>query len=352
MTATAPPAPPEMAPPPATRESARRGALLRVAALVLLLVLLLLLPMVLPAAQQAVAIRVLLFAILGVAWNIMSGFGGMFSFGHAAYFGLGAYSGAYLLVNHHASPWIGMAVGALLAAAFGSLTAFLSFRYRLRGAYFALATFAFAEMLRLISVNLGLVNRAVGFNVPLLQRSSWWQLQFAAGSPNYYYVALGLTVLAVGVSVAFTRSRLGHYVVAIRDDELAASSLGVPIMRYKVASVAVSAALTAVAGVFYVQYYLFVNPDLAFGNSVSIQAIVPAVIGGVGTIVGPLVGALVVGPLSDVTATLLRNPPAALSFLSGRSGLDVMLYAALLIVIVMFLPRGIYGEFRARVSRR
>ena len=337
-------------PQPAAASRARRN---RQAYYVLAVVALIAVPVpaFLPPAQEAVAVRVLIFALIGIGWNVMSGFGGMFSFGHAAYFGIGAYSGAYLLVNHDVSPWLGMAVGAVLAAAFAMLTGFLCFRYRLKGAYFALATFAFAEMLRLISINLELVNQAVGFNVPLIQGSSWVKMQFPANSPNYYWIGLGLVVAALAVSIVFLRSRAGHYVVAIREDEAAASSLGVPTMRYKLVAVAVSAAITSVAGVYYTQYYLFINPDLAFGSSVSIQAILPAVIGGVGTIWGPAIGALVLGPLSDVTATLLRQPPDYLSFLQGRAGLDVMLYAALLVVIILFLPKGFYGALAARRRR-
>jgi branched-chain amino acid transport system permease protein len=153
------------------------------------------------------------------------------------------------------------------------------------------------------------------------------------------------------VSIVFLRSKTGRYVLAARDNEVAASALGVPVMRYKLITIALSAALTSVAGVFYVQYYLFVNPDLAFGSSVSIQAILPSVIGGVGTIWGPVIGAAILGPLSDVTATLLRNPPEALSFLAGRNGLDVVLYAALLVVIILVLPKGVYGWIRGRFRR-
>jgi branched-chain amino acid transport system permease protein len=309
------------------------------------------LPLVFPPAQQAVAVRVLIFALMAVGWNLMSGFGGMFSFGHAAYFGIGAYTGAWLLVEHGVSPWLGMLAGAALAAGFGALIGFLALRYRLRGAYFALATFAVAEMLRLLATNSDLVNRAVGYNVPLLQGNSWSMLQFPAGSPNYFWVGLGLVALAVAISVLYLRSRAGQFTLAARDDELAAASLGVPVLRHQLLTIALSAAITAVAGVFYVQYYLYVNPDLAFGASVSIQAILPAVIGGVGTVWGPVVGAVILGPLSDVTATLLRQPPEFLGFLAGRGGLDVMLYAVLLIVIVLALPQGVYGAARERWQR-
>lgn len=330
---------------------ADRSWIRHLVALAILVVVLIPLPLVLPAAQEAVAIRVLIFALMAVGWNLMSGFGGMFSFGHAAYFGIGAYTGAWLLVERGVSPWLGMLAGAALAAGFAVLIGFLAFRYRLQGAYFALATFAFAEMLRLVATNSEFVRRAVGYNVPLIEGSSWWMLQFPAGSPNYFWVALALATIAIAVSVLYLRSRPGRYTIAVRDDEVAAATLGVNPMRYKLITMALSAAVTAVAGVFYVQYYLYINPDLAFGSSVSIQAILPAVIGGVGTIWGPVIGAVILGPLSDVTATLLRYPPAFLDFLQGRSGLDVMLYAALLIIIVLQLPQGVYGAIQQRWRR-
>jgi branched-chain amino acid transport system permease protein len=320
--------------------------------LAVLTVLLIPLPLILPPATQAVAVRVLIFAIMAVGWNIMSGFGGMFSFGHAAYFGLGAYTSVWLLVNHGVSPWIGMVAGMVVAALFGVAVGFLALRYRLKGAYFALSTFAFAEMLRLLAINSDFVNRAVGYNVPLRREFSLAFMQFAPGAPEYFWMALGLTVVAIAVSILFLRSKLGRFTVAVRDDEEAAAAVGVPVMRTKILTIALSAAITSVAGAFYTQYYFFIDPEGAFGPSVSIQAILPAVIGGVGTIWGPAIGALVLGPLNDITATLLRNPPAALSFLQGRAGLDVIVYALLLILIVLLLPQGVYGAIRERVRRR
>lgn len=319
--------------------------------LAVLTAVLLPLPLVLPTAQQAVAVRILIFAIMAIGWNVMSGFGGMFSFGHAAYFGLGAYTSAWLLVEHGVSPWIGMLAGMVTAAAFAVLVGFLALRYRLRGAYFALATFAFAEVLRLLAVSSDFVNRAVGYNVPLRDPSLAF-MQFDPGAPGYFWIALALMAASMIAVVLFLRSRTGRFAVAVRDDEDAAASLGVPVMRTKLITIALSAAITSVAGTFYVQYYFFVDPDTAFGNSVSIQAILPAVIGGVATIWGPLVGALVLGPLNDITATLLRSPPEALSFLQGRGGLDVMVYALLLILIVLLLPQGIYGAIRERWRKR
>jgi branched-chain amino acid transport system permease protein len=322
------------------------------AAVAILAVVLALVPFVLAPAQLSVAVRVLIFAILSLGWNIMSGFGGMFSFGHAAYFGLGAYVSVWLLVERGISPWIGMVVGMVVAAAFAVIVGFLALRYRLKGAYFALSTFAFAEMLRLLATNSDLVNRAVGYNVPIRPEPSWWYMQFEPGSANYFWIALALTVVALVVTIVYLRSRIGRFTIAVRDDEDAAAALGIPVMRTKLITIALSGAISSVAGTFYVQYYFFVDPDVAFGSSVSIQAILPAVIGGVATIWGPVVGAVILGPLNDITATLLRNPPPALDFLQGRAGLDVMVYAVLLILIVLLLPQGVYGALRDRWQRR
>jgi branched-chain amino acid transport system permease protein len=340
------------APPAATTPLPKQTGTRHYLAIAVLAVVLIPLPLILPPAQAAVAVRVLVFALMAIGWNIMSGFGGMFSFGHAAYFGLGAYTSAWLLVEHGVSPWIGMLAGMIVAALFATLIGFLALRYRLKGAYFALATFAFAEMLRLWATNSDFVNRAVGYHVPLLTEDSWLYLQFAPASPNYFWIALGLTVAALVVSVLFQQSRAGMFAMAARDDEEAAAAIGIPVMRYKLRTMALAAAITAVAGAFYVQYFLFIDPELAFGSSVSIQAILPAVIGGVGTIWGPVIGAAVLGPLNDVTATLLRNPPEALAFLQGRGGLDVIVYGILLVLIVLLLPRGIYGAIQRRLSRR
>jgi branched-chain amino acid transport system permease protein len=319
--------------------------------LVVAFVVLAVLPLALSDQMETIAIRTLIFAIMAVGWNLMSGYGGMFSFGHAAFFGIGAYADAYLLVAHGISPWIAMVVGAVLSAFVGVVLAFLCLRYKLAGAYFALATFAFAQMFLLVVQNLGFLRKTEGFNIPILPQSSWWKMQFAQGSTNYYWIPLAFLALALAGTIAFTHSRAGQYAQAIRDDAVAAASLGIKVMRYRLLTVALSCAVTSVAGSFYTQYYFFVGPDQAFGSSVSIEAIIPAVIGGIGTVFGPVIGALVVGPLSEVIANILRDPPAFLSFLQGVTGLDVAVYAALLIVIVLFMPKGIYGTIRDRWSK-
>ncbi len=310
------------------------------------------LPFVVNASTMAIAVRVLIFAIMGIGWNIMSGFGGMFSFGHAAYFGIGAYSTALLLVRFNVSPWIGMVAGMFIAAIAGAGLSFLALRYKLRGAYYAMATFAFAEVLRLFASGNDALNRQTGFTVPVLSHESLWMFQFNANSPWYYWIGLAMAAAAMLISIAFVRSKTGRYMLAVRDDDVAAAALGLNPLRYRLTGVAISAAVTSTAGTLYVQYYMFIDPSLAFGSSVSNDAIITAVVGGTGTIWGPLIGSFMVGPLTDLTASFLRNPPTWLSFLSGHDGLDIILYAVVLIVVVLALPKGIYGTIREKVTRR
>ncbi|MEW6637430.1 MAG: branched-chain amino acid ABC transporter permease [Actinomycetota bacterium] len=306
-------------------------------------------PLFLSGFLLEVAIQTLLFGLLGVAWNLMGGFAGQFSFGHAAFFGIGAYATAVVVTDYGLSPWIGMLLGAALAAAFGVLVGFLSFRYGLKGVFFALATFAFAEMLRLIFRSLEAVNAARGFNIPIQSGNPWLTLQFPQGSPNYYYVILALLALTLLVVILLMRSRAGTFILSIRENEDAAAALGVNPMRYKLLAVAVSAALTAIGGAFYVQYFFFIDPDLAFGAGVSIQILLPAIVGGIGTIWGPVVGALIIIVLGQGSTALVRTPPPFLDVLQGVSGLDVAIYGALIVLVVLFLPRGVFGTLRERL---
>ena len=308
------------------------------------------LPFFLSGANLEVAIRILLFGMLSTAWNVMAGYAGLFSFGHAAYFGLGAYSGAYLLVEHGLSPWIGMAVGMVLGGAFAAVTGFLSFRYKLTGAYFVLTTFAFAEMLRLIALNLDLVNRAVGFRVPIVREPTIWDLQFAPGSRGYYYVVMGMLLVTLFATIYLMRSRSGYFIVALRDNEEAAASLGINPLRYKLLAVTFSGALTAAGGTFFFQFLFFIDPPIAFGPAISIEILLPAIVGGMGTMWGPLVGSVLLIPLSEFTSSLVRSPPAALGFLQGRSGVDLMIFGGLLMATIIFLPKGVYGTIVDRLS--
>ncbi len=320
----------------------------------LVLLALLLLPLAATPFQLSIAILILFWSHLGAAWNILSGYAGQFSFGHAAYFGIGAYTSTWLLVAAGVNPWIGMLAGGLLAAAFGLFTAFLTARYGIRGPYFALATFAFAEMLRLLANGWETINGPRGLQVPLIGGDSWLAFQFETDKRPYYFIVLGLVLVSLLVTSLLARHKAGYYFQAIRENEDAAAALGVHTLRYKLLATGISAFLTALGGTFYAQYLFFIDPGLVFGASVSVEIMLRPLLGGAGTVFGPLVGGLLLTPLSEATRGLLRTPPPFLQVLQGRPGIDVMLFGTILMLVVLFLPQGIVGWLgqRERQLRR
>jgi branched-chain amino acid transport system permease protein len=298
-----------------------------------------------PAASPYVVhilVLVAFFAFLGVAWNVLGGYAGQFSFGHAAFFGIGAYTSTLLLVKGGVSPWIGLWAGGALAAGFGCFAGYLAFRYGLRGPYFALVTLAFAEMLRLVALNWMAVGGPMGILIPLPKGGdSLARLQFREKLP-FYYVILGLLVLALWVVRRIERARLGYTLLAIRENEDAAEASGVNTLAAKLWAIGVSAFLTALGGTFYAQYFSFIDPTLAFGASVSVEILLRPIVGGSGTLAGPVLGSLVLTPLSELTRWLIR----------GRPGVDVMAYGAILVVVITFLPRGLVGAWQQRRVQR
>ncbi len=284
-----------------------------------------------------ILVLILFYAFLGTAWNVLGGYAGQFSFGHAAFFGIGAYTSTLLLVRAGVSPWVGLWAGGALAAAFGCFAGSLAFRYGLRGPYFALVTLAFAEMLRLVAVNWMDVGGPMGILIPLPKGGdSLWRFQFREKLP-YYYVMLGLVALALWLTRRIEAARLGHTLAAIRENEDAAEASGVNTLAAKLWAMGISAFLTAVGGTFYAQYFSFIDPTLAFGVSVSVEILLRPIVGGPGTLMGPLLGSLALTPLSELTRWAIR----------GRPGVDVMIYGAILVVVVSFLPRGLIGLGRA-----
>ena len=316
---------------------------------------LLILPNFLDQFLVSLAVLVLYWAYLGNAWNILGGYAGQFSFGHAMFYGIGAYTSTVLLVDYSISPWVGMIVGALFAGLFGALIAFLLFRFGIRGHFFALGTFAIAEMVRLVATEMEIINTSIGIHIPLVKGDDWLRIQFEETVANYYYVILGLFVFGMIVTITIVRQKLGYYFQAIREDEEASEALGVDVLRYKVMAMAISGALTAIGGSFFAQYFLFIDPSIAFGVSLSVQILLRPIVGGVGTIWGPLVGAILLTPLSELTRDIVRDPPPFLSFIEGRAGIDVMLFGAILIVVILFMPNGLIGagrRLRERVQMR
>lgn len=282
------------------------------------------------------SILVLYTTLVSQAWNILSGYSGQFSFGHAAFFGTGAYTSTILLTQYGITPWIGMLVGAVFASLIGLFIGFLSFRYKLRGVFFSLGTLAFAEILRIIVQNTEFFNKTLGILIQIDPNPAMFQFSSRAG---YYYVILIFALLATLLVYFISRSRLGYNLVAIRENEDAAQSLGVNTFKNKMIAIAISASVTAIGGSFYAQYMLYIEPPTTFGNDVSIDILLPAIIGGMGTILGPFVGALVVIPLGEVTAQVF----------GGFAGAHLMAYGIILILVMLYLPQGIVGWIQEKI---
>ena len=278
----------------------------------------------------SVGIAILLMALLGQSWNIMSGYAGQFSFGHAAFFGVGAYTSSILYLDHGVSPWIGIVAGMCAAALVGVLIGFLSFRYKLRGDFFALVTLAFAEILRVLFNNSKALKGAGGILIPY--KDTWSEFQFA-NDRIFYFILLGMVVIATAFIAIMSRRKFGVCLVAIKENQDAARSLGVPILKYRLIAMAISAAFAAMAGTFYAQYYGFIDPSVVFAASISVEAIVPCIIGGSGTLGGPLLGALIIIPLQE-----LSN-----NYFGGVNGLNMIIYGVLIVFFVVFCRDGIYG---------
>ncbi|HTQ74389.1 MAG TPA: branched-chain amino acid ABC transporter permease [Burkholderiales bacterium] len=278
------------------------------------------------------AIMVLYTTLLGQAWNLLAGFGGQYSFGHALFFGTGAYASAALQVHLGLNAWLALPVAVALGAAAGLLVGALSFRYGLRGSYFALVTLAFAEVFRILANSVAFTGGGVGLLLPLKESAA--DMQFA-GKAGFLHLILALVLAGFLVSWWLKRSRFGAWLAAVRDGEDSAAALGVDVFRVKLAAIAMSAALMAAGGVFYVQYFHYIDPHIAYGPAVSVEALLGPIVGGLGTVFGPLLGAAVLQLLGEATRNLAGDVP----------GLSLVVYGLALVGMVMFLPRGLAGLF-------
>ena len=310
----------------------RRG----LALLTLVLAVLLAAPWVANDYLLTILIIVLYSAYTGQAWNVMMGFAGQLSLGHAIYVGLGAYAAAALYVHFGIGPWLGLAAAVAIAVACGAIIGFLAFRFGVGGVYFAILTIAFAEFARIGFDHFQWVGASSGFFLPVANytRNDLWTLR---GNPTmFYYVMLALTVAAFALCHVLLNSRIGYYWRAIREDEIAARSVGINTFRYKMYAVILSAGMTAVAGVFFAFYYNNLFPEQVFHISRSIELILGPIIGGIGTLFGPLVGALLLTGLSETMQQLL----AALGL--DAPGAKQVFYGLCLLVVVMALPGGVW----------
>lgn len=307
--------------------------------LILILVVLLILPFVASDYYLHIGIMALMYAFLSQSWNIMSGYSGQFSFGHAAFFGIGAYISSTLFIKYEISPWIGMFAGAAISLLVGLLIGFLTFRYKLKGFYFALATLAFAEIVRTIVQNTEYFNGTLGIMVPLNSDPLLFQFSSRIG---YFYVILIMVILITLLVHKISKSKLGFSLVSIRENEDAAKSLGVNTYKYKMIAVALSSGLTALGGTFYAQYLLIIEPTAVFASQMSVAILLPAILGGAGTVLGPVIGSFIITPLGEFTT----------AFFSGVTGLQFVIYGLILMVAILYLPNGVVGLFQNSKLKR
>lgn len=306
----------------------------------LLLVALLVAPALLGKYGLSVLILVLYFAFVGQAWNIMMGFAGQLSLGHALYAGVGGYIAAGLFFHYGIGPWAGVFVAVAAAVAAGSIVGYLGFRFSLAGVYFALLTIAFSEFTRIAFDHWGWAGGSGGLFLKVDASSDILNLR--GGPLLFYYVILALAVGAFILCRALLESRLGRYWLAIREDPEAAQAVGVPVLPCKMIAIVISAALTALAGVWNAFYYNNLFPETAFAMGRSIEFTLAPIIGGLGTLFGPIVGAVVLTGLGEIFTDL--------SEVFHVSGLKQIFYGLALLVIVMYRPAGVWPWIAERLG--
>ena len=295
-----------------------------------LVVLLAVAPLALPSQFLVnLAMLTAFSALIGQGWNISGGFAGLTSFGHAVFFGIGAYAAAILQTRWGINPWFGLPVSAVLGAAAGAAIGWASFRAGLRGSYFALVTLAFSEVFRIAANSAGITRGGLGILIPL--RPGFTNFQFSDRRASYL-VALALLSVAMAVAFWLRRSRFGARLVALRENEDAAAALGINLVRTKTQALALSGAITATGGVLYAQTFLYVDPSIAFGVERSVEMLLVVMIGGAGTVWGPVLGAVALHLIEDSSRSLIDTP-----------GFAPMLYGVVLLAIIAFLPGGIAG---------
>lgn len=289
----------------------------------------------------SILILVCFQAYLGLAWNIMMGFAGQFSLGHALYVGLGAYAAGALYVHWGVSPWLGMAAGGAIAALFGGVIGVLGFRFGVKGVYFALLTIAFSEFTRILFDHWSWVGASSGLFLPLSREVQG--LVILRGPPQmFYYVILFLLAALFLLCGWLLRRRIGFYWQAIREDQDAAETLGIDVFRCKMAAVMLSAAVTAVAGAFYAFYNNNLYPETIFSMHRSIELMLGTIIGGIGTLFGPILGAVVLVALGEGLTLLTED--------LGLDGIKQLVYGVCLIVIVLWRPSGLWPWLRGKLG--
>lgn len=307
--------------------------------LIFLLTVTILLPQMLDAYYSHIYILILMYATLATAWNWLGGYAGQASVGHVVFFGIGAYGTALGQAWWNLNPWVGTLLGIILAVTFSILIG--SATFRLRGHYFSIATIAIGEIMVALFSSWERAGAGAGVFIPI-RDSSIINFQFS-GKIGYCYLILGMLVLGLIVTAYLETTRPGYYFRAIKGDPDAAQAVGINLLQYKLLAIGISAALTALVGAFWANYVLFIDPASVYSSSISIQMLLIAALGGVATIWGPVIGAFILIPISEVTRMFLGG--------SGR-GLDMVLYGGLIMLVAVIQPAGILGAIRVRREKR
>jgi len=292
----------------------------------------------------SVATLILYLAFAGQAWNVMMGFAGQLSLGHSLYVGVAAYMAGGLFFHYGIGPWAGLWLAMLVCVLMGAAIGFLAFRFGISGVYFALLTIAFAEFTRIGFDHLDWLGGPGGMFLRVAQRDVWDLANFRGPPAMYYYTMLALAAGAFALCAWLLRSRAGYYWQAIRENEEAAQALGINTFRWKMIAVMISSAMTAVAGVFFAFYYNNLFPEQIFHISRSIEIILGPIIGGVGTLFGPIVGAALLTLLGDGITELLA------AFGWEIPGIKQVFYGVVLLAVIMFLPHGIWPALARRLG--
>jgi branched-chain amino acid transport system permease protein len=279
----------------------------------------------------------LFYAFIGQSWNIAGGFAGQLSFGHVAFFGVGADASTMVQMRLGWNPWMGLPVSALAGAAAGWLIAVLSFRAGLKGSYFALITLAFAEVFRIVVNSVEVTGGGLGMLIPMKQTAANFQF---GDRRVFYFIILALTVASVLLALWLKASRFGARLAAIRENEDSARALGINTFAEKTKIMMISGAIAGIGGCFFAQYFLYIDPTIAFGVDKSVEMLLVSMIGGAGTVYGPLIGAVLLAAISEVTRAWFTI-----------QGLSLVLYGALLVVIIAYLPNGLIDLFKRRSQR-
>lgn len=303
-----------------------------------LLAIALVFPLVFPSAFMVnFGVLALFYAFIGQSWNISGGFAGQLSFGHVVFFGAGAYASTILQLRFGFNAWWGLPASAVAGAIVGYVIAFLSFRAGLKGSYFALITLAFAEVLRIVANSVEITGGGLGMLIPAKPAAANFQFAERIG---FYYLILALTAASIGIAIWLKNSRFGAQLAAIRENEDSARALGINAFAEKIKVLMLSGAISGIGGCFFAQYFLYIDPTIVFGIDKSVEMLLVSMIGGAGTIYGPLIGAVLLAGVGDVTRAMSSMP-----------GLSLVLYGALLVIIIAFLPNGLIDVIK-RIALR